>query len=105
MKKFTIPCYAGGKQSSITVFIGNSDPQHNPIHFQAEFLAKERGITIPAEIMESLEKLKNISQSNGVPFVQLCEYAFKALADIPSNNPSENKASVDTQVLTKEESK
>jgi hypothetical protein len=76
MKKFTIPCDFGGQKAPFTVYIGKPDPDHHPLHFQAEWLSKQRGGIIPAEVMEGLEKLKKIAIANNVSFEELCEYAL-----------------------------
>jgi hypothetical protein len=78
MKKFTINCSFGGATSPFTVYIGNPDPKHHPIHFQSDWLAKERGGNIPQEVMDSLQKLLDLSIKNNVSFEELCTYALKA---------------------------
>ena len=78
MKKFTIPCNFGGTKSPFTVYIGEPEAKHHPLHFQADWLSKERGGSIPPEIMDSLAKLKELSDKNGVPFEDLCTYALEA---------------------------
>ncbi len=78
MKKFTIPCNFNGVKAPFTVYIGNPEKSHHPLQFQAEWLIKQRGGSIPQEVMESLEKLKMIADKNGVPFEELCEYALSA---------------------------
>jgi Domain of unknown function (DUF2610) len=78
MKQFNIPCFFNGVKSSVAVYIGNPLPDHNPIHFQADWLSKERGGTIPPEIMESLNKILALSIKNNVSFLELCEYALNA---------------------------
>jgi len=83
MKKFTINCQFGGQTSPFTVYIGKPDGKHHPLHFQADWLSKERGGSIPAEVMNSLSKLMDLSQKNNVPFEELCAYALEA-AQAPS---------------------
>jgi len=78
MKKFNITCTFGAVKAPVTVFIGKPEMNHHPVHFQAEWLTKERGGSIPSEIMESLAKLKELSDKNGVPFEELCTYALEA---------------------------
>ncbi len=80
MKKFTINCTFGGTVAPFTVYIGNPEPKHHPLHFQAEWLSKERGGSIPPGIMDSLMKLKELADRNGVPFEELCAYALEAAA-------------------------
>ncbi|WP_323733417.1 DUF2610 domain-containing protein [Candidatus Bandiella euplotis] len=79
MKKFKIPCTFGGNTSPVTFYIGNPEKDHHPIQFQADWLSKERGGTVPAEIMKSLEELKALSDKNGVPFEELCSYALESI--------------------------
>lgn len=79
IKEFEVPCITNGQSSTVTVYMGNPEREHNPIAHQANFLAKERGIVISAEIMTTLDKLKSIALENGVPFIELCEYALKSL--------------------------
>ena len=79
MKKFKIPCTFSGKTSPVTFYIGTPDKDHHPIQFQADWLSKERGGTVPPEIMKSLEELKALSEKNGVPFEELCSYALESI--------------------------
>ena len=79
MKKFKIPCNFSGKSSPVTFYIGNPSKDHNPIQFQAEWLSKERGGSVPPEIMKNLEELRDLAEKNGVPFEELCTYALEAI--------------------------
>ncbi|MBN9542273.1 MAG: DUF2610 domain-containing protein [Alphaproteobacteria bacterium] len=76
MKKFTIPCNFGGQTAPFTVYIGAPEDKHHPLHFQADWLSKERGGQIPGEVMDSIAKLKEIADRNGVSFEDLCVYAI-----------------------------
>ena len=76
MKKFTVPCDFGGVKSPFTIYIGDPEPLHHPLHFQAEWLSKNRGGTIPGEVMESISKLYELSKKNNVSFEELCVYAL-----------------------------
>jgi Domain of unknown function (DUF2610) len=78
MKKFTIPCDFNGKKAPFTLYIGNPEANHNPVFFQAEWLSKERGGTVPPEVMNSLERLQALALKNGVDFEELCSYALTA---------------------------
>ena len=78
MKKFTVPCDFGGQKSPFTIYIGDPEPKHHPLHFQSSWLSKERGGTIPAEVMDSIAKLKDIADQNNVSFEDLCVYALGA---------------------------
>jgi hypothetical protein len=78
MKKFNIPCDFNGIKAPFTIYIGECEPRHHPIHFQADWLAKARGGVVPQEVMDSLSKLKTLSEKNNVSFEELCVYAIGA---------------------------
>lgn len=78
MKKFTINCNFGGGVGQFAIYIGVPEKDHHPLHFQSEWLSKEKGGAIPKEIMESLAKLKEIADRNNVSYETLCEYALQA---------------------------
>ena len=78
MKKFTVPCDFGGQKAPFTIYIGDPEPKHHPLHFQADWLSKERGGSIPGEVMDSIAKLKDIADKNNVSFEDLCVYALGA---------------------------
>lgn len=80
MKKFTVPCNFGGVKSPFTIYIGAPEDQHHPLHFQADWLSKERGGNIPPEVMDSIAKLKELADKNNVSFEDLCVYALGAAA-------------------------
>lgn len=77
MKKFNINCQFGASSAMVPMYVGNPHPEQHPIHFQASWLAKERGGTVPQEVMDSLQKIKELSEQNGVPFEELCTYALE----------------------------
>jgi hypothetical protein len=91
MKKFKIPCTFNGSTSPVTFYIGTPEKDHHPIQFQAEWLSKERGGTVPPEVMKSLEELKALSDKNGVPFEELCAYALESI-QISQELEEKNKA-------------
>lgn len=78
MKKFTINCDFGGQIAPFTIYVGQPEPGHHPLHFQAEWLSKERGGTIPAQVMDAVGKLKDLAEKNKVSFEELCVYALGA---------------------------
>lgn len=77
MKKFSINCDFGGYLSPFTVFIGNPEINHHPLHFQAEWLSKNRNGMIPSEVMDAIAKLKDLSEKNNVSLEELCTYALE----------------------------
>jgi hypothetical protein len=78
MKKFSINCDFGGEMSPFSVYIGKPEPRHHPLHFQAEWLGKERGGNVPNEVMTSISKLNDLAKKNGVALEELCVYALGA---------------------------
>jgi len=76
VKKFTVPCNFGGTTAPFTIYIGEPESTHHPLHFQAEWLGKNRGGNIPGDIMESIAKLYELSKKNNVSFEELCVYAI-----------------------------
>jgi len=89
MKKFTIPCDFGGKSAPFDVYIGNPKPGNHPLQNQSAWLSKERGGTIPGDVMESFAKLLDLAEKNGVSFEDLCVYALDAANEEDGN--AENK--------------
>ncbi len=89
MKKFTVPCDFGGQKAPFTIYIGDPEPRHHPLSFQANWLSKERGGAIPGEVMDSVAKLKEIADQNNVSFEDLCVYALGA-AQQESDEASDN---------------
>lgn len=78
MKKFTVPCDFGGMKAPFDVYIGSPKQGNHPLQGQANWLSKERGGAIPAEVMESFAKLLDLADKNGVSFEDLCVYALQA---------------------------
>jgi hypothetical protein len=76
MKKFTINCDFGGQMAPFSIYIGVPEKSHHPLHFQADWLSKERGGTIPAEIMDAIAKLKDLAEKNNVSLEELCVYSL-----------------------------
>lgn len=76
VKKFTVPCNFGGTIAPFTIYIGDPEVSHHPLHFQAEWLGKHRGGNIPGDVMESISKLYELSKKNNVSFEELCVYAI-----------------------------
>jgi hypothetical protein len=94
MKKFTVPCNFNGVKAPFTIYIGDPEPRHHPLHFQAEWLSKERGGTIPPEVMDSIAKLKELADKNNVSFEELCVYALGA-AQQQQEDSNEDESSDD----------
>lgn len=78
MKRFTVQCDFNGVKAPFTIYIGNPDPNHHPLHFQADWLSRERGGNIPQEVMDSVSKLYDLAKKNNVSFEDLCAYALNS---------------------------
>lgn len=78
MKKFIVNCDFGGQPAPFAVYIGVPEGGHHPLHFQADWLSKNRGGAIPPNIMDAIGKLKDIATKNKVSLEELCVYALGA---------------------------
>jgi len=76
MKKFTINCDFGGQMSPFTIFIGKPEHSHHPLHFQSDWLSKNRGGMIPGDVMDAVSQLQELAEKNGVSLEELCVYAL-----------------------------
>jgi len=76
IKKFSVPCDFNGQKSPFTIYIGDPEANHHPLNFQSNWLSKERGGSIPGEVMDSVAKLKALADKNGGSFEDLCVYAL-----------------------------
>ncbi|KAF8818415.1 DUF2610 domain-containing protein [Rickettsia endosymbiont of Cardiosporidium cionae] len=76
MKKFTISCDFNGQTLPFSVYIGRPEANHHPLHFQADWLSKQRGGTIPANVMDAISELQEMSTKNDVLLEDLCVYAI-----------------------------
>lgn len=94
VKKFTVPCNFGGTIAPFTIYIGAPETTHHPLHFQAEWLGKNRGGNIPGDVMESISKLYELSKKNNVSFEELCVYAISDQSDDIDNNNEPDEAPV-----------
>jgi hypothetical protein len=114
MRKFSINCDFGGQLAPFDIFIGQPEQTHHPLHFQADWLLKQRGGTILPEVMDAIAKLNTLALENGVPLEDLCVYALgsaqeeaapaEATADADSNPTSATDTQSQTDGLTAEES-
>lgn len=89
MKKFTINCDFGGQMAPFTIYIGQPESNHHPLHFQADWLSKQRGGNIPPEVMDAIAKLKDLAEKNNVSLEELCVYALGSAQEGDSEVESE----------------
>jgi hypothetical protein len=90
MKKFTINCDFGGQMAPFAIYIGEPEPGHHPLHFQADWLSKQRGGTIPEEVMNAIAQLKDLADKNNVSLEELCVYSLGAAQQEVSQDSEEN---------------
>ncbi len=90
MKKFSINCDFGGQIAPFTIYIGQPELGHHPLHFQADWLSKQRGGTIPAEVMDAVAKLQELANKNNVLLEELAIYALGS-AQEEDDKPTANE--------------
>lgn len=88
IKQFSIPCDFQGQKIPVSLYIGDPHPDYHPLHFQGTWLSTEKGGVIPADVMESIEKLRVLANKNNVSFEELCYYAINVAS---GNLESENE--------------
>jgi len=84
MKKFTINCDFNGQMSPFTIYLGTPESTHHPLHFQSDWLGKQKGGSIPSPIMEAISKLQALANKNQVSFEELCVYCLGSF-DLDNN--------------------
>lgn len=89
VKKFSYICDFSGKPYPVTFYIGDAAKGNHPIGFQSNWLSKTKGGMVPKELMESLAKLKEISDTQKIPFDELCEYVVQ---EIKASQPAKIEA-------------
>lgn len=81
MKKLSIPCSFGPQNHSVDFYVGQPKEDKHPIQNQSSWLSSARGGSVPDNVMQSLEKLHDLSRKNRVNFADLCEYAVGTAGD------------------------
>lgn len=76
MKMFIIPCQVGEQKVPVQFYIGEPTPALHPIKYQTAWIDEVRGVKVPQDVLDSLQKLHEIAIENGVSFVDLCTYAL-----------------------------
>ncbi len=103
VKKLTVNCSFKNGVAPIVFYVGESAQESHPIQFQSQWLAKEYGGKVPKEIMDSLQKLKEISKKNRVSFVELCNYVFKEVNAEKEIVGERNRAFKQSAIVAKNE--
>lgn len=78
VKKLSLPCNFGGASQNVDFFVGEPKLEHHPIQNQSKWLSSEKGGSVSPEVMDSLSRIKKISQENNVPFAEICAYAIES---------------------------
>ena len=99
MKKFSVPCNFNGQVAPFTIYIGAPKDGNHPLHFQSDWLSKERGGAIPPEVMDSIAKLKDLADKNNVSFEDLCVYALGAAQQEEEENKADPENTIDPETL------
>jgi hypothetical protein len=77
MKSFVIPSEVNGQKVPVQFCLGEPTKHiRNPIHFQAAWLKQERGVDVPANVKDSLTKLREIAIIQNISCLDLCTYAL-----------------------------
>jgi hypothetical protein len=98
VKKITVNCDFSGSSHPVAFYIGDSAMEKNPIGFQSNWLSEMKGGAVPPKLMESLVKIKKISDEHAIPFEDLYDYVAKeiengkVLNDISASNKKKAKA-------------
>lgn len=88
MKKFTIPVFVYGQRSQADIYVAEPAPQvSHPLALQDAW-HRDRGTSIPLEVMDSFAKLHKIATDNNVSFEELCGYAMGQALDDTDTDPS-----------------
>ena len=99
MKKFTINCDFGGQMAPFAIYIGDPEPGHHPLHFQADWLSKQRGGNVPGEVMDAISKLKDLADKNNVSLEELCVYS---LGSAQQESSQEDESAVEDESVQEE---
>lgn len=80
MKKITVDCaFSDGSSHPVTFYIGDSAISKNPIGFQSRWLSDNKGGSVPSGLMDSLVKIKKISDDHNLPFEDLYDYVVQEM--------------------------
>jgi len=81
-KTIAVPCDVDGKKVPIQFHVGDPQPNAHPIGHQANWLAKERGVYVPQDVMESMDTIHQTAKELNIPFEDIVTYALeRALQD------------------------
>lgn len=90
MKKFTVNCDFEGQIAPFSIYIGEPQESNHPLHFQADWLGRNRGGNIPQPFMDAVGRLKEIADRNQISLEELCVYALGAAQQEQEDNNDED---------------
>lgn len=79
VKKIVVNCDFSGASHPVNFYIGDAAATKNPISFQSQWLSQERGGNVPEKLMESLDKIKRISDEHNIPFEELYDHVVREM--------------------------
>ena len=85
MKKFAVTCDFHGHPQSVVFSVGQPDSTHHPLHFQMDIISKGGG-TVPPNFVESLSKLKTLSEEHKIPLDKLTYYTVNSDKEVDQND-------------------
>ena len=78
MKKITVPCHKDGKSQMFDFFISDFPyGEENPLKYQSQWLKETSGFEVHPGVVDSLIKLRKLSEQNDVSFEELVIYALE----------------------------
>jgi hypothetical protein len=87
--RLSIPCSFGQNVSNVDFFVGNPREDLHPINFQSKWLGEARGGSVPASVMNSIKKIKEIADKEHISFENLCLYTANLANDVPQEENKE----------------
>ena len=89
MAVITIPCNANGQTVPVQFHVGSPNAKNHPIQHQVSWMASERGVSVPSDIMDNLKELHTISEQNNLPYEELLTVALKNAFNKPDGQQSQ----------------
>jgi hypothetical protein len=80
----------GGQTAPFHIYVGEPCEDLHPLHYQREWLSRERGGTLPTAVVDSFAKLHDIAKQNKVSFEELCVYALGTSSKPKPAEPAES---------------
>lgn len=78
VKKFDLNCIVNQQELPISFYVGDPQETSHPIGHQMKYLG-QKGVSVPEDIVKSLNDLNEIAKRNRVPFEHLLQYVTDEL--------------------------